>query len=92
MTDIGKAKKIYQYVQDNTRYISVQVGIGGMQPITAKEVDLVKYGDCKGLTNYTKSLLDIVGVKSNYTRLYASASNQISVDKILFLLEVKPIM
>ena len=78
---IEKAKIIYQYVQDNTRYISVQVGIGGMQPITAKEVDLVKYGDCKGLTNYTKSLLDIVGVKSNYTRLYASASNQISVDE-----------
>lgn len=78
---IEKAKIIYQYVQDNTRYISVQVGIGGMQPITASEVDLVKYGDCKGLTNYTKSLLNIVGVKSNYTRLYASASNQLSVDK-----------
>lgn len=78
---IEKAKIVYQFVQDNTRYISVQVGIGGMQPITAEEVDLVKYGDCKGLTNYTKSLLDIVGVKSNYTRLYASASNQISVDK-----------
>ncbi|MFD1616371.1 DUF3857 domain-containing protein [Gelatiniphilus marinus] len=78
---IEKAKIVYQFVQDNTRYISVQVGIGGMQPITAEEVDLVKYGDCKGLTNYTKSLLDIVGVKSNYTRLYASASNQINVDK-----------
>lgn len=78
---IEKAKKVYQYVQDNTRYISVQVGIGGMQPIAAKEVDLVKYGDCKGLTNYTKALLDVVGVKSNYTRLYASPSNQISVDK-----------
>ncbi|MGE5943779.1 MAG: DUF3857 domain-containing protein [Flavobacteriales bacterium] len=78
---IEKAKKIYQYVQDNTRYISVQVGIGGMQPISAFDVDLVKYGDCKGLTNYTKALLDLVGVKSNYTRLYASPSEQISVDK-----------
>lgn len=78
---IEKAKKIYQYVQENTRYISVQVGIGGMQPISASDVDLVKYGDCKGLTNYTKALLDLVGVKSNYTRLYASPSEQISVDK-----------
>jgi transglutaminase-like putative cysteine protease len=78
---IEKAKLIYKYVQDNTRYISVQVGIGGMQPIAAKSVDDVKYGDCKGLTNYTKSLLDIVGVKSYYTRLYASSSEQISVDK-----------
>ena len=78
---IEKAKIVYKYVQDNTRYIGVQVGIGGMQPITAKEVDNVKYGDCKGLTNYTKSLLDVVGVKSNYTRLYASTSSQINVDK-----------
>jgi transglutaminase-like putative cysteine protease len=78
---IERAKLIYKYVQDNTRYISVQVGIGGMQPISAKAVDDVKYGDCKGLTNYTKSLLEIVGVKSYYTRLYASSSQQISVDK-----------
>ncbi len=78
---IDKAKIIYKYVQDNTRYISVQVGIGGMQPIAASDVDLVKYGDCKGLTNYTKALLNVVGVKSNYTRLYASSNNQLSVDK-----------
>lgn len=79
--DIEKAKKIYQFVQDNTRYISVQVGIGGMQPISAIDVDRVKYGDCKGLTNYTKALLDIAGVKSYYTRLYASTREQLSVDK-----------
>ena len=76
-----KAKIVYQFVQDNTRYISVQVGIGGMQPIAADEVDKVKYGDCKGLTNYTKSLLDIVGVKSNYTRLFASSKERVDVDK-----------
>ncbi len=78
---IEKAKIVYNFVQENTRYISVQVGIGGMQPIAAIDVDNVKYGDCKGLTNYTKSLLDLVGVKSNYTRLYASPRDQISVDK-----------
>ncbi len=78
---IEKAKKVYQYVQDNTRYISVQVGIGGMRPISASDVDRVKYGDCKGLTNYTKALLDVAGVTSYYTRLYASPSEQLSVDK-----------
>lgn len=77
---IERAKIVYKYVQDNTRYISVQVGIGGMQPISAKDVDLVKYGDCKGLSNYTKALLDIAGVQSNYTRLYASSSNQQDVE------------
>jgi len=78
---ISKAKIIYQYVQDNTRYISVQEGIGGIQPISASEVDKVKYGDCKGLTNYTKALLDVVGVKSNYTRVYASRKRQKGMDR-----------
>jgi hypothetical protein len=52
-----------------------------MQPIAAKDVDRVKYGDCKGLTNYTKALLDLVGVKSYYTRLYAASYNRLDVDK-----------
>ncbi|MGB1307613.1 MAG: DUF3857 domain-containing protein, partial [Oceanihabitans sp.] len=78
---IEKAKIVYQYVQDNTRYISVQEGIGGIQPIEAEKVDAVKYGDCKGLTNYTKALLEAVDVKSNYTRVYASATNKKDVNK-----------
>lgn len=64
--DLEKAKRIYQYVQDNTRYVSVQIGIGGLRPISAIEVDRSKYGDCKGLTNYTKALLKAVGVESYY--------------------------
>ncbi len=68
---IEKAKKIYQYVQDNTRYISVQLGIGGWMPISAKDVDEVKYGDCKGLTNYTKALLKSQGIDAYYSVVYA---------------------
>lgn len=79
---IEKAKLVYQYVQDNTRYISVQVGIGGIQPISAYEVDKVKYGDCKGLTNYTKALLKIAGIESYYTEVYATQDgSQISMEK-----------
>ena len=70
---IEKAKIIYKYVQDNTRYISVQVGIGGIQPIAASEVDELKYGDCKGLTNYTQALLREVGVESYYTHVTAGS-------------------
>ena len=75
-TDIGKAKKIYQYVQDKVRYISVQVGIGGWKPFNASEVDRLGYGDCKGLTNYTMSLLKAVGVNSNFTLLFAGNSQR----------------
>ena len=69
--DIAKAKIIYQYVQDKVRYISVQVGIGGWKPFNASEVDRLGYGDCKALTNYTMTLLQAVGIKSNYTVVYA---------------------
>lgn len=70
-TDIAKARKIYEYVQNKTRYISVQVGIGGWKPMLASEVDKLGYGDCKALTNYTKSLLDVAQIPAYYTILYA---------------------
>lgn len=66
-----KAKVIYDYVQNKTRYISIQEGIGGWRPIKAEEVHNLGYGDCKGLTNYTKTLLDVVGVKSHYSVVWA---------------------
>jgi len=69
--DLEKAKIIYKYVQDNTRYISVQIGIGGWKPISAVDVDNVKYGDCKGLSNYTHALLKAVDVPSYYTVIQA---------------------
>lgn len=68
---LERAQKVYEYVQNNTRYISVQVGIGGVQPIPASEVDRLKYGDCKGLTNYTQALLTIANVPSYYSIVQA---------------------
>ncbi|WP_242689147.1 hypothetical protein [Pedobacter sp. SYSU D00535] len=58
-------------MQQKTRYISVQIGIGGFQPYPASEVDRLGYGDCKGLTNYTKALLSIVGIESYYSVVQA---------------------
>jgi hypothetical protein len=75
-TNEGKARKIYQYVQDKVRYISIQIGIGGWKPMLAEDVDKLSYGDCKALTNYTKSLLDVVGVPSYYTVLYGGSSER----------------
>ncbi|KAA8477149.1 transglutaminase-like putative cysteine protease [Arcticibacter tournemirensis] len=62
----AKAKKIYTYMQDKTRYISVQIGIGGFQPYPAADVDRLSYGDCKGLVNYTRALLKAVNIESYY--------------------------
>lgn len=71
---IKKAKIIYKFVQDKTRYVSIQLGIGGWKPMLAKDVDRLGYGDCKALTNYTRVLLKAVGVESYYTEIYGTTS------------------
>jgi len=69
-----KARKIYDYMQKKTHYISVQVGIGGYQPFKASEVDKLSYGDCKALVNYMQSLLKVVNIDSYYCVVEASGN------------------
>lgn len=69
-----KVKKVYEYVQNKTRYISIQLGIGGWKPMLAKDVDRLGYGDCKALSNYTRVLLKYLGIPSYYTIVYGDDS------------------
>ncbi|MEZ0130073.1 DUF3857 domain-containing protein, partial [Flavobacterium sp. LBUM151] len=83
---IKKAKIVYQYLQDKSRYVSIQLGIGGFKPMLATDVDRLGYGDCKALSNYTRALLDVVGVQSYYTELYGDR-DLIDVDEDFFSIE-----
>ena len=74
-----KVKKLFQFMQNKTRYIFVALGIGGWQPMTADEVQKKGYGDCKALTNYMKTLLDAAGIPSYYS-IITSASSPVSFD------------
>lgn len=67
---LKKARIVYKYVQGKTRYVSIQLGIGGWKPMLAKDVDRLGYGDCKALSNYTRALLKAVGVDAYCTVIY----------------------
>ncbi len=75
-----KTRIIYEYMQSKTRYVFIAIGIGGWQPSPAEEVDELSYGDCKGLTNYTKALLKTQGIESYYT-IVDSGADGLDIDE-----------
>ncbi|WP_426582766.1 DUF3857 domain-containing protein [Mucilaginibacter sp. R-33] len=75
-TDKEKVKFLYEYMQHNVRYVSIQLGIGGWKPFPATFVDQKKYGDCKALSNYMSALLKAVNIPSCYAIINAGANMQ----------------
>jgi transglutaminase-like putative cysteine protease len=70
-----KARRVYEMLQGSTRYISVQLGLGGWQTFPASSVASNGYGDCKALSNYTTALLAAAGVPA-YVALVGAGADQ----------------
>jgi hypothetical protein len=73
-----RARKVYEFLQGSTRYISVQLGIGGWQTAPASAVVSGGYGDCKALSNYTCALLKAAGLPA-YVALVGAGTEHADV-------------
>ncbi len=59
-----KARRLYDYVSRNVRYVSISLGVGRYQPHAAAEVLANSYGDCKDKHTLLAALLKAEGIES----------------------------
>jgi transglutaminase-like putative cysteine protease/tetratricopeptide (TPR) repeat protein len=59
-----KARRLYDYVALNIRYVSISLGVGRYQPHAAVDVLENGYGDCKDKHTLLAAMLKAVGIQS----------------------------
>jgi len=65
-TQFDKMKAIAGFIQHDIRYVAILLGIGGLQPHTAPDVFVHRYGDCKDKATLMSAMLQEIGVESFY--------------------------
>src|ERR1017187_7062668 len=71
-TPTEKARRLYDFVARNVRYVSISLGVGRYQPHSASDVLRSVYGDCKDKHTLFSALLRAEGIQS-YPVLIGSA-------------------
>ena len=74
-------EKAYNYLQENTRYVYIGFDEGGFKPLDVEKVHEYKYGDCKALSYYLSSILDLYDIESDYVIVYAGSNSRLSLKK-----------
>ena len=55
-----------KFVQDDIRYVAIELGIGGWQPHAANDIFSHHFGDCKDKATLMSAMLKEVGIDSYY--------------------------
>jgi len=64
-----KMQVLANYVQQQIRYVAIEIGIGGYQPHPAADVFRHQYGDCKDKATLLSTMLKQIGVDSYYVMI-----------------------
>ncbi len=62
-----KARIIFNWVQDNIKYVAFEDGMGGFIPRPAARVCRNRYGDCKDMSSIITEMLNYAGIDGNLT-------------------------
>ena len=63
-TETDKARAIYYWVEGQTRYVALELGLSAFQPHPAADVARNRYGDCKDMATLLVTMLHEAGIKS----------------------------
>jgi hypothetical protein len=70
-SDDDKARAIYDWVANRTRYVGLEFGLSAFRPHPATDVHDKRYGDCKDKANLLITMLGLAGIKAKPVLLHA---------------------
>jgi Domain of Unknown Function with PDB structure (DUF3857)/Transglutaminase-like superfamily len=68
-SQLGRMQAIAAFVQQDIRYVAIELGIGGWQPHPAADIYAHRYGDCKDKATLTSAMLREIGIDSYYVAI-----------------------
>jgi transglutaminase-like putative cysteine protease/Flp pilus assembly protein TadD len=78
-TPAEKARRLYDFVARNVRYVSISLGVGRYQPHAASDVLENGYGDCKDKHTLFSALLKAEGIQSYPVLIHSSRKLDVDV-------------
>ncbi|MGC1871035.1 MAG: DUF3857 domain-containing transglutaminase family protein [Acidobacteriaceae bacterium] len=63
---MARLSNVADFMQQQIRYVGIEIGIGTLQPHSAEEVFRNRYGDCKDKATLMISMLSTVGIRATW--------------------------